>query len=315
MVGASPASSAESKLEKLRLQYQIEVEKLQQPLVVLRAQYRERLLELEKKYKDLGDLSATLAAKAAASAEDDPTPDQIAKSPAEIAKVQQTFLDQKALKGKKIHSEMESLRGFYRKNLAELRSELTKADELEKASAVDAELTKMAAYEWQVIFRAADPKLWDTDSDSESGFARKLSSLPKDTKFLKMRNGKSSVIIPMTFDQLPKYVDLGGGVKWNGTAYFDSKTLRGKKYESVCLGIGSKEMSRKHGVKGGIVTVDRRDRNKRPEGLGGWGFGRSTNYYASQQSFWAGEPREGDFEISVTSRELSPEESQSNLVK
>ncbi len=71
---------------------------------------------------------------------------------------------------------------------------------------------------WFVLFRSADPQLWDTDADKgKNNFAVSLSKAPDGVKFLKLKQaaGKDFVIIPMTNDALKMRSD-DGVIGWQG---------------------------------------------------------------------------------------------------
>ncbi len=73
---------------------------------------------------------------------------------------------------------------------------------------------------WVVLFRSADPQLWDTDTNKgKNDFAVSLSKAPDGVQFLKLKQAaaKDYVIIPMTNDALKKQSD-DGAFGWEGEA-------------------------------------------------------------------------------------------------
>ena len=287
--------------EKQRTEAQNKVDKL----------YFEELEELKKNFTQAGKLAAALAVdnviKGGKKADNEP---------AELSKMRQA-------RDKSLKKALTPLDKKYWQDLKNLKQEFQADGNLNGALAADTEIKKVLAgqktrnQKWRVIFRSSNPRLWNTETDNLEGFSRKLSSVSKNTKFLRMRNGHSVVIVPMTHEQLPKKVDLGGGITWNGAAYNDITKLKGVEYQSTVLGIGSSKWYRKYGDgNGGIVTVEKRDKNKRPQGLGGWGFGRGTVFYSAQHYFWEGkETQNKEFEISVSPYPLATIEAHLNLVK
>lgn len=51
---------------------------------------------------------------------------------------------------------------------------------------------------WYVLFRSADPSVWDTQVSDNKSLASPLASAPQGIRFLKMSEGGKTVIIPMT---------------------------------------------------------------------------------------------------------------------
>lgn len=295
----------------------------------LDAKYEAQLQALMRETQQTGDLDRLLLVKSEA-AEFRIRNTKIVDGFPELMRLQQIYRE--ALTRITAQEDASRLKLFegYSAELQELQARLVRGRKIEEAVQVRREreeIVRRAALlprppppssdprKWVVLFRSSNPRLWNSDTDDERGFARTLSSASRDTKYLRMRNLNKTVIVPMTYDQLPMHVDLGDGIKWNGAAMFDSRTLRGKRYETTVLGIGSAKWYRRHGMKAGIVTVEKRDKNRRPEGLGGWGFSRNTNFYAAQGFQWAGKPCDGPFEIAVSSQPLTIREAEMNLVK
>ena len=74
---------------------------------------------------------------------------------------------------------------------------------------------------WLVLFRSADPSIWNSDVNrGKDNFAISLSAVPKNIKYLRMRadGQKSEVIIPIEKTQLGVWSE-NGRFGWNGMNY------------------------------------------------------------------------------------------------
>jgi hypothetical protein len=166
------------------------------------------------------------------------------------------------------------------------------------ASAATTAAARVAGAAWSVLFRSADPAIWDKEvRRGKDDFALKLSTAaPKDVKWLRLTcaaNGKA-VIIPMTSDALRQRSFVSAGIGWEGRARHAQKAYH--------LGIGGDhlKLDRRGAVAVGSEGHDRR----------GWGFGRQHLIDREQAYTWAGEDLKGPvaFEIAVKATALSEAE-------
>ena len=148
-------------------------------------------------------------------------------------------------------------RYWYEKALPEL-SGLVKA-KVEKRLAEASAAEPPAAEGWTVIFRSADPKIWNSDAHTaKNAFAVPLDSVPADIKFLKLRiDAKRQVIIAVSKQQLGTRFEFGH-YGWNGTNEF--------KFNARSLGHLRLQMAAQR--KGMVYTLPTPS-----NGRGGWGFG------------------------------------------
>ena len=143
---------------------------------------------------------------------------------------------------------------------------------------------------WFVLFRSADPALWNTDTNkAPSAFSVSLNKAPKDMKYLKLATSDERyLIIPMTKEKLGEE-SQDGKHGWNGTDKLE--------WGSYHLGITSSTLDRTKGS----VQMSGRDV--------GWGFGNHLGVDDKQAYGWAGrEIGKVVFEISVKAGPLSEEE-------
>jgi hypothetical protein len=153
-----------------------------------------------------------------------------------------------------------------------------------------------AGSSWVVIFRSADPTVWNTDSrTSATSFAIPLTAVPATMRFVRLRriNGEA-VIMPLTKAVI--------GKEWKGEAHGwqgEGKEILGAKM----LGI----FDTRHNVDGQIGEVA-------VYGVGrtsftGWGFGHRVRHGGPSQACWNGEwiPLE-PLEVAVTARNLTSAE-------
>jgi len=149
--------------------------------------------------------------------------------------------------------------------------------------------------QWIVIFRAAKPDAWNTDSsDSPANFAIPLSKLPPIVKFVRLRRANGETVI------LP--IDRGAiGAEtttepfgWNGTnlEQFGSRTLGiTDRRTNIDKQTGAVAISRQNGF------------------FSGWGFGHRIHHGGEAELCWNGKwlPRE-PLEVAVIGRPLTPAE-------
>lgn len=181
-------------------------------------------------------------------------------------------------------SEEDRAAKWYRAALPDLRG-------LDKA-AVEKKLDILSDRGWFVLFRSADPSIWNTNtSGGPQRYAVPLSRCPDDIRYLKLSAGDAGyVILAVTKDQLPK-LNSGAKFNWNGSGH--------KEWGAIHLGITNDISMANKGI--GFIVVT--------EGYKGWGFGHKIGYDGKQCWSWAGEEIPSTvFEISVTASPLQPEE-------
>ncbi len=204
-------------------------------------------------------------------------------------------------------------RGLYKAAVLQLSGPTrAKVDErLKKLDKIAEKLTipegKAAASDagWFVLFRSADPSLWDTDTDKgKNNFAVSLSKAPDGVKFLRLKLGAAGdyVIIPMTNDALKKQGDDGTfGWEGEGAAPF----LGGGHLGIYRLPLGAHprgEVAVYHVAVGMNAT--------------GWGFGHLTGIGTVQGYGWAGKALPSTvFEIAVKAGPLTEAETKHLLGK
>ncbi len=156
---------------------------------------------------------------------------------------------------------------------------------------------------WVVLFRGADPTIWDTDTNtSKLRYAVPLSKAPDGVQFLKLRIGANRyVIIPMTNDNLNKQTD-DGVFGWQGEC--------SESWHGFHLGIYYAAV--KDIVKDEICVVDVGN----GKGCTGWGFGHRVARNDFQGYTWQGTPiGPSVFEISVKAGPLTDAEQKVLLMK
>ena len=147
---------------------------------------------------------------------------------------------------------------------------------------------------WIVVFRSADPKIWNTDSSQNAqNYAVQLSSVSATVKFLRIKRANgAAVIIPITKAMLDKY---------SRTGRYGFQGSKPSRYSATLLGIvdASADVRGKAGQVAVVEAV---------EALSGWGFGVVING-GSLGTCWAGKPMPAEpLEIAVLSRSLSADE-------
>src|SRR5262249_36551888 len=146
--------------------------------------------------------------------------------------------------------------------------------------------------DWIVVFRSTDPTIWDTDVNRDTDhFARRLSTVPADIRYLRLRQGDDYVIIDMSKDGLTSHTNYGR-YGWEGS--------NGFQYQAHHLGIYDRERS--WGNPGDIHIHDAEL---------GWGFGNRCMIDDRQGYSWDGRVLPPTvFEIAAKRGALTPAESQ-----
>jgi hypothetical protein len=147
---------------------------------------------------------------------------------------------------------------------------------------------------WLVVFRSADPKIWNTDSSqSAQNYAVSLASVPATVKYLRIKRANGAfVIIPITKAMLDNY---------SRTGRYGFQGSKPSRYSATLLGIVDASADVR-GKAGQVAVVEA------AETLSGWGFGVVVNG-GSLATCWAGKPMPAEpLEIAVLSRSLSADE-------
>ena len=148
---------------------------------------------------------------------------------------------------------------------------------------------------WFVIFRSADPKIWNTDSQGDPrSFAVPLASVPATMRFVRLRRANgATVIMPLTKNAIATE-SKGDAYGWQGTR----KDIHG----AIALGIfdAKKNVDNETGKVALYVGA---------QIFSGWGFGHRIRHGGPTEACWDGgwiplEP----LEIAVSGRQLTPEE-------
>ena len=76
---------------------------------------------------------------------------------------------------------------------------------------------------WMVLFRLADPSVWNTDSPDEAKFAMPVAHAPKDIRYLRLKRmdtGETLIVSVRHADlaQTPKQMPDHQDFVWNGAA-------------------------------------------------------------------------------------------------
>jgi hypothetical protein len=146
--------------------------------------------------------------------------------------------------------------------------------------------------DWQVIFRSADPTIWNTDSSQgHNRFATALNRVPAGIKFLRIKHESGDyIIIPMATERVgATYLGIKG--VWCGAPQLVAK--------ATIFGIGMRDANITG--KGGAAVFVRKN-----NWLSGYGFGVDGG---RNPAVWATQPHPGAvLEIAVTSRPLTREE-------
>jgi hypothetical protein len=148
---------------------------------------------------------------------------------------------------------------------------------------------------WLVIFRSADPAIWNTDHKKDRRqFAMPLTMVPKGIRYLRMKNPQGSqVIVPVTADQLAADVTIGR-YGWQGT--------KNAFHGGVLLGIYDQQSNIDNQRGKVCIRHDAAASALRT----GWGFGTAV-HESTTKTCWQGNPTGNEVvEISVTAQDLTP---------
>src|SRR5262249_15009902 len=153
---------------------------------------------------------------------------------------------------------------------------------------------------WMVVFRSADPRLWNRNWKDRNNLAVELKKVPDDIKYLKLTNTRSRdyVIVAVTKDKLT-HVSDDGQYGWNGENKFE--------YNAYHLGVFDRTAPVKQigiHIRGAF------------QGWPGWGFGNRARRDDRQGYAWADvEIAPTVFEIAVTAGPLTTAETKQWLRK
>jgi hypothetical protein len=150
--------------------------------------------------------------------------------------------------------------------------------------------------DWQVIFRSANPALWNQDvQDGPSEFAQPLSRVANDIGYLRMRKDTDYVIIPITRKQLEEIRD-DGRFGWSSL-----------QHDSGAIHLGIYDLTRP--TKAGDICV------RSFPWCAGWGFGH-IHFRANVQGYcWEGQAiSQVVFEIAVKKGPLTEAEAKKLLI-
>ena len=157
---------------------------------------------------------------------------------------------------------------------------------------------------WFVLFRSADPRIWNTDfNQGKYAYAAPVEKAPDGVQYLKLTwvSAGKSVVIPMTNDGLTKKAD-DGVVGRNGERSDSWHGLHLRVYYSLVKDI----------TKGEVCVVDVGS----GEGNAGWGLGHRAALNDVQGYSWAGIPIPPTvFEIAVKAGPLGDAEAKKLLAK
>jgi hypothetical protein len=152
--------------------------------------------------------------------------------------------------------------------------------------------------DWFVIFRSADPRIWNTATNlGRNRLAVPLQTAPEGIRFLRMAHESGdAVFITMSREKLGTVV-LGTNLVWSG----EGQNVSG----ATVFGIGRRDSNITG--KGGVAVFVRKN-----NWLTGYGFGLAGP--GKNPAVWAGKSTPGaSIEIAVTSRLLTREEQQKLL--
>jgi hypothetical protein len=161
------------------------------------------------------------------------------------------------------------------------------------------------AANWAVVFRADDPKLWNTDAgdlSDDNGFSINLDDAPENIRFLRLtrKDNGQSVIVAIQRKQLHINARLGEDWMWIGGA--KARGPEGNK--NRLLGIARRSWKTASDKDHLVYRLGGLD-----SGLKGWGFSKQATTQPDQTYSWEGEPiQKTVFEIAVTGDDLSVEE-------
>src|SRR5262249_49270476 len=151
---------------------------------------------------------------------------------------------------------------------------------------------------WTVIFRSADPSIWNTDTNrGKDTLAVPLAKVPAGVKYLRMANAATGeyVVVEMTRERLGGRTEQAG-YGWNGKNDHQYKAYHLGVYDLATAGPSTKGAVCIHSP--GAYQTCR-----------GWGFGERVLVNDAQGYSWAGEQVEkAVFEVAVKATPLTPEE-------
>ncbi len=171
---------------------------------------------------------------------------------------------------------------------------------------------KLENGEWLTIFRSADPSIWNSDhNEGDDHFAMKLSEVPEGVEWLRLKRVDTGefVIMPMQKQLLSKEVELRD-MRWVGTAHLQRVRLASQDriFENRTLGVAN--MLWKAPYKSTVLVCRKPVDRKGASGYAGWGFGKFSHVYSSQNFTWAGKKIAPTvFEIAVKRGHLKRHES------
>ncbi len=146
---------------------------------------------------------------------------------------------------------------------------------------------------WKLVFRSANPEIWNTDvENSKAEYAIPIARVPDDIRYLKLQIDKTRlVIIPITKERLLTQ-SAEGRFGWQGTSRFQWGGYHLGVYDLDAKGIRAS------------VSIANLDTARL-----GWGFGHRNELDDRQAYSWAGvEIPKAVFEISVKSVVLARSE-------
>ncbi|MDB5310040.1 MAG: hypothetical protein JWO38_4242 [Gemmataceae bacterium] len=150
---------------------------------------------------------------------------------------------------------------------------------------------------WRVIFRSADPGIWNTDTaKGQDHCAATLARVPADVRYLRLKDTETgkAVIVEMTKSRLGDRTEQSG-YGWNGT--------NANEFNARHLGIY--DLAWGSNTSGPIAIYTLRS----VADYRGWGFGHAAGPGDRQAYTWGGEPAAKTvFEIAVKTTPLTPEE-------
>jgi hypothetical protein len=163
----------------------------------------------------------------------------------------------------------------------------------ERDSFLDGGMLPKVEQGWTILFRSADPYLFNTPVENTKSYSVPMNLAPSGTKYLRFRrmDTKDYVIIKVAFNELLQNASISNNYWWRGDKCIDNHSCE--------LGITDQRAPNDCNV---IMAME-------PSGnRAGWGFGRTIN--GDRLGFeWADvEIDPTVFEIAVTDQNLTEEE-------
>lgn len=150
---------------------------------------------------------------------------------------------------------------------------------------------------WVVIFRSADPKIWNTDSQGDPrNFAMPLASVPATMRFVRLRRATTGATVIMPLNKATIATEWKGDTYgWQGS----QKNIQG----AIALGIFDTKKNVDNEIGKVALYVAGTQLHS------GWGFGHRVRHGGPTEACWNGEwiPLE-PIEIAVSGRQLTPED-------